>query len=115
MAIRLVDDDNDVSVHLDLDRDLLQAVSIQLQRAEASGRSSFPRRFVALVRDILGQSLDGDIKPPTGAQLKFAVDIARELGVAIPGEAFRYRGAMTSFIARFEPHFRESRRRERTE
>lgn len=113
MPIRLVDDDNDVSVPLDLDCVFLEAVATQLQRAEAPGRSPFAKRFATILQDTLGQALDADIRPPTDAQLKFAVDIARDLGVAIPGEAFRYRGSMTSFIGRFEPQFRERRRRQR--
>jgi len=114
MAIRLVDDESDVSVNLDLDYAYLEALSIQLQRAEAPEGSSFPKRFGTLFQEILGQTLDGDIKPPSQAQLRFALDIARELGVAIPGEALRYRGSMTSFIRRFEQQFREQRRRHRT-
>jgi len=113
MGIRLVDDDNDVSVPLDLDHTFLHAVAVQLQRADATEGSPFPRRFVKILLDTLGQALDTDIKPPSDAQLKFALDIARELGIAIPGEALRYRGSMTAFIARFEPALRERRRSQR--
>jgi len=111
MAMRLVDDERELSVPLELDGAYIEAIAAQLQRAETSGSSAFAKRFSTILQDIIGQALDSDIKPPTETQLKFALDIARELGVAIPGEALRYRGSMTTFIARFEPTFSERRRR----
>jgi hypothetical protein len=115
MTVRIVDDDNDWSVNLDLDSALLQALMIQVERGESptGRRSSFPGKFEGLLRQLLGEALDSDIKPPTEPQLKFAVDIARALGVAIPGEALRYRGSMKAFISRFEPMFRGARQRSR--
>jgi hypothetical protein len=49
--------------------------------------------------------LDPDLRPPTDAQVKYALDIARELSVNLPGEALQYRGAMGEFIDRYQSLF----------
>jgi hypothetical protein len=49
--------------------------------------------------------LDPDLRPPTNAQVSFALDIARELSVNLPGEALKFRGAMGEFIDRYQSLF----------
>lgn len=56
-------------------------------------------------------SLDADLKPPTEAQLAYAIDISRELAVTLPYEALRHRAAMSEFIARYVEVFKDQRRR----
>lgn len=55
--------------------------------------------------------LDPDLRPPTDAQVKFALDIARELSVNLPGEALQYRGAMGEFLERYSALFYSRRNR----
>ncbi|WP_198148893.1 hypothetical protein [Luteibacter yeojuensis] len=62
----------------------------------------------------LAECLDPDLKLPTEAQIRYATDISRDLGVSIPAEVFRFRGAMSEFIERFaERH--KNRRHNRTD
>jgi len=50
-----------------------------------------------------------ELQLPSPNQIRYATDIARELGVALPADALRYRGAATDFIERFVEAFRTSR------
>lgn len=42
-----------------------------------------------------------DSRPPTAAQIKFALDIVRKLGVELPEGALQDRGRMGAFLTRF--------------
>lgn len=110
MPVRLVHDEHDWSITLDLDCALLEGFVMQAQR---DPYGAFALRFQTHLRQLIGASLDLSQGPPTDAQLRYAIDIARTLGLALPGEALRYRGAMQVFIARFEKHFRDARARRR--
>jgi hypothetical protein len=56
------------------------------------------------------ECLDADLKPPTAAQIQYATDIAKHLGVPLPSEALRFRGAMGEFLTRFSDAFRQKTR-----
>lgn len=105
MALRLVDDDLDVSLDLPLDQTRRQALSIQMQRCAAGiPRQAFELRLAARIAELV----DSDLFPPTAKQLTYAVSIAKSLDIAVPGEALRFRGAMWDFIARFEPLYKRA-------
>ena len=104
MALRLVDDDLDVSLDLPLDEVTREALGIQMQRcATSQTRRVFELRLV----ERLAELVDMDLQPPTAKQLAYAINIAKALDVSIPGEAFRFRGAMSDFLARFSPLYKE--------
>lgn len=112
MGLRLVDDDLDISIELDLDPSARSAVSVQLQRA-AGGvrRSSFEGRLAQSLQD----SLDADLQPPSYKQLSYALSIAKTLGIALPSEAMIFKGSMGEFLGRYAPLFQERSRRSQSE
>lgn len=104
MAVRLVDDDRDVSLDLPLDPASREALGIQIQRcASNSTRNTFGSRLVEKLVEIV----DADLKPPTERQVAFAIHLAKELGISIPAEALRFRGSMTEFLTRFGEAYRD--------
>lgn len=103
---------NDESaIPIPLDDCLQEAWLIQYGRAShAGGIDGLYARLAQCLAASLIECLDADLKPPTDAQLRFAMSIARELGIALPSEAIRFRGQMTEFIGRFADSFRQKRR-----
>lgn len=78
-------------------------VSAVLQRVNCRRSSgAYPLR-----REGLNPTLT--LQLPSARQLKFAVDIAQELGVDLPAEALRYRGVCADFIERFIEPFKTKR------
>ena len=104
MALRLVDDDLDISLDLPLDHMAREALGIQLQRcATSQHRHLFELRLV----EQLAELIDSDLQPPTARQLAYAIGIAKSLDISLPGEALRFRGSMFEFLHRFAPLYRE--------
>lgn len=91
----------------------MEALRLQVERIQTKDV------FLAPVCERIGQKisetvldvLDPDLRPPTEAQLKFAIDIARELCINLPGEALQFRGAMQEYLSRFSPLFYSRRNR----
>ena len=104
MALRLVDDDLEVSLDLPLDKITREALGIQMQRC-ASDRSqhTFELRLVQRIAELV----DVDLRPPTVKQLAYAINIAKVLGVSLPGEVLRFRGSMSEFLNRFSPLYKD--------
>jgi hypothetical protein len=95
------------SVTFTLDESISQAwLQQQLRRDSPAGRVDLVDRLAACLTTSMLQCLDVDLMPPTAAQLVYATDIARELGLSLPYEALRYRGAMSDFIGRYVEVFR---------
>lgn len=96
----VLDDDSDVQ--LPLDEPTRQAWLVQCGRAEMGGGiARLHRRLAECFALSLTECLDADLKPPTQAQLTYAMDIARQLGLALPAEAIRFRGEAMDFIKRY--------------
>jgi len=108
--MQLVLNDEEV-VPIPLDDFAQEAWVLQYKRASFEGATDgFVERLASCFASSLAECLDADLKQPTEAQLKYATAIARDLGVALPSEALRFRGAMTAFIDRFaEAHKRRRR------
>jgi hypothetical protein len=108
--MQLVLNDEEV-VPIPLDDFIREAWVLQYNRASFEGAmDGFVERLAACFASSLTECLDADLKPPTDAQLKYATVIARDLGIALPPEALRFRGAMAEFIGRFaEAHKRRRR------
>ncbi|HET7332898.1 hypothetical protein [Dyella sp.] len=105
----MIDEDQGIPIPLD---DLTEeAWTLQLGRAAAQGGvESLRVRLATCFATTLVECLDADLKPPTKAQLKYATAIARDLNVALPGEALRFRGAMAEFLNRFVEVHKQRRR-----
>jgi hypothetical protein len=104
----MLDEGDDIPIPLD---DLVrEAWLLQYGRALHSGSiERFQARLAQCFAVSLGECLDADLKPPTSAQVQYATDIARRLGVPLPPEALRFRGAIGEFIDRFSEVLRKKR------
>jgi len=101
MALRLLDDDSEFSLEIPADSVLSEAIYLQLRRmSEATQQDQYMVRLSQILVNALGSSLDNDLQAPTAAQVKYGLDISRVLGISLPAEALRYRGAMHEFISR---------------
>lgn len=110
MYLRLVDDDKEWQIEIAIDEVAREALLLQtLRSSEPAFRERFLAQLSALLPQLLSGSLDTGLRPPTEKQLAFAVAIARELGISIPGDAFRYREAMGEFLTRHADLFRQRR------
>jgi len=113
MPMQLVFEDQ-WSIPVPMDDRLEEALGVQRERA---CRDEFDLAFVERLSECFANSLaaclDADLQLPTDSQVKYAMDIARELGVSLPADALRFRGAAHEFIDRFENAFRTSRERRR--
>lgn len=95
----VLDDDSDIP--LPLDEPTRAAWMVQCGRAEVDGATDrLRKRLAQCFATSLVECLDADLRPPSAAQLKYATDIARILGISLPAEAIRFRGEMSEFIAR---------------
>ena len=100
------------TIPIQLDARLHEALDVQRERASRSEMVEvLEQRLSACFANSLIECLDADLRLPSNNQLAYAADIARELGVPIPADALRYRGAMCDFIDRFEDTFNQRRAR----
>lgn len=104
MALRLVDDDFDVSLEIPVTSDFREALSIQLQRC-ATSEATAPFEWRLLLS--LNESLDGDLQPPTRSQVSYATSIAKVLQISIPAEVLKYKGSMQQFLNYNVPLFKQ--------
>lgn len=111
MSLQLVFEDQ-WCIPILLDDRLREALDAQRERAcQSDLDAAFIDRISSSVSQSLASCLDQDLKLPTDSQMKYATDIARELGMSLPAEALRFRGAAHEFIDRFATAFRASRER----
>lgn len=108
--MRLLVSDDDDAIPIPLDDCIREAWSLQWERMHQSGEiDRFRERLAICFANSLAACLDSDLQPPTAAQMQYATSIARELGVALPYEALRFRGSMSEFIDRFADALRGKR------
>ena len=115
MSLRIADPDWAWEIEVPLDGAAESALRLQVERAFSGAdepqRRAICERIGRKISDLLADALDPDLRPPTPRQIRFALEIARDLTISLPGEALRYRGAMHDFIARFsEQYYRERNR-----
>lgn len=107
MPLRIADLDGGWEIEVPIRGATLEALRLQFCRLRQPG--SNPGQLYERIGERFAESvlevLDIDLRPPTEAQINFAVAVARELGVNLPGEALQYRGPMTDFLDRFTPLF----------
>jgi len=94
-----------------LDEPTRAAWLVQWGRAELDGGvERLQKRLAQCFATSLVECLDADLRPPSPAQLKYATDLARKLGVSLPAEVIRYRGETMEFIDRHAEALRTTRR-----
>jgi hypothetical protein len=110
MPLQLVIDD-DRHIPIPLDELTEEAWALQFERAARQGAvDSLRERLATCFAAALAECLDADLRRPTEAQLKYAMAIARDLNVALPSEALRFRGAMATFLTHFAETHKQKRR-----
>lgn len=99
MPLVAIDTDSGVMLPLDVPDDRLEALTRQLARSDELGHRDGFREYIAVaITQALNARLDWDLLPPTEPQKSFAVSISEGLGVDIPKEALKFRGAMSDFL-----------------
>lgn len=76
--------------------ELVEVVRLALA-GDAEGRIG-AAAATALVQALLPYAKP-DRRPPTAAQIKYALDLSHHLGVDVPSEALRDRGVMGAFLS----------------
>jgi hypothetical protein len=113
MALQLLFEDR-WAIPVEMDARLREALDLQHSRTSRSETGEdFVARLSTCISAAVAACLDSDLQLPTPNQIRYATDIARELGVALPADALRYRGATTDFIGRFAEAFRDVREQRR--
>lgn len=109
MLLQLVFEDQ-WFIPVPVDPRLQEALDVQRERAFRNDLDvSFLDRLAASISNALAECLDTDLQLPTSNQVRYASDIARELGIGLPADALRFRGAAHEYIDRFEEDFKKSR------
>lgn len=108
MALRLLLDDSG-EVTIPMKESTRQAWYIQMHLVSQGDCPNFMERLGRCFAASLAECMDPDFKPPTEAQLKYAIAIAREVDVPLDSEVLRYRGAMSDFIERYTDAFNAKR------
>lgn len=113
MSLKIADDDGTFEIQIPVERAVLEMLRIQVERLQANeGRQSRALNALGLrVTSVITEMVDPDLRPPTQAQVDYAIAIARELNVNLPGEALMCRGAMGEFLDRFSDLFKARRRK----
>ena len=113
MLLQLVLDDQ-WSIPVPMDDRLQEALGMQRERGcRDEFDVAFLERLSMSFANVLTECLDADLQLPTDSQVKYAMDIARDLGVSLPADVLRFRVAAHDFIGRFEEAFRSGRERRR--
>jgi hypothetical protein len=71
-------------------------LSLRKRTSDQPGSSNARRRRTV---EKLPELTDWDIKPPTGAQMAYAVSLCAQLGIVLPAATRRSRGLMQTFLA----------------
>jgi hypothetical protein len=98
------------SVDLHVDEGLVNALDANRARAiDQDAYQAFELRLQVCISRAIGGFLELDFQLPSTRQIRYATDIARELGIDIPAEALRYKEACKEFIERFVEAFKSKR------
>lgn len=115
MKVRLIDAEGYMELSLPLDETAELALSQQIHRAlREPDTSQFRDRFRNIFSTVVLASLDWDLQSPTSNQLAFAMAISKEIGVDLPADALRHKGAMADFLNRFSDLYKSRRQARRT-
>jgi hypothetical protein len=103
MAIRIADCDGAWEIEVPLEGAVIQSLRAQLcclDRQEEKYWSMVERIGKTFSSSII-EVLDPELRPPSEAQVSFALAIAKELNVNIPGEVLIFTSAMGDFLDRY--------------
>lgn len=99
MALLLIDPDYDLLLDLGAPSGVLESLQEQwLRLAGDPEREELAARIGARLLPVLSDCLDWDLKPPTSAQVSYAVSLARKLNLEIPARVLQRRSDMGAFL-----------------
>lgn len=83
-----------------------------LLRPEASDPpDEYARRDLGrLIVEAISAAIENRLLPPTDNQVKYAIQVAKELGLQLPPEVLLYRDRMSGFLGRHAETYRRRRR-----
>ena len=107
MPLRIIDIEGGWEMEVPIRNATLEALRLQVLRVQQREVFFGPvcERIGQRISETILDTLDPDLRPPTEAQVKFALDIARELSINLPGEALQFRGPMHEFLERYSSLF----------
>jgi hypothetical protein len=107
MPLRIIDVEGGWEIEVPVEGATLEALRLQIAKVHQSDVFLGPvcERIGSKISETVIEVLDPDLRPPTPAQVKFALAIARELSINLPGEALQFRGTMHDFITRHSDLF----------
>ena len=113
MPLRITDIEGGWEIEVPIRDATLEALRLQISRVQTKYVFLGPicERIGEKISETVLDVLDPDLRPPTDAQVKFALAIARELLINLPGEALQFRGTMHEFIERHQALFYARRNR----
>ena len=99
MPLLLVHPAVDLTIELHVPPALEQAIALQWERVRLrTARETYVSALASRMEELLGESLDWDLKPPTDAQMAFARVLAARHGIEVPPEALLNRYQMALFL-----------------
>lgn len=108
MGIAFLDEENNVAFRLSLNAELMNTLTIQWQRlTDNEAHEHFQKRLQRHIESLLIQCLDWDLRPPTQAQMSYALSIAKKLQIDLPALALQRAGAMSEFLDEHSARFKE--------
>lgn len=112
MPLYLVNPAVDMTLELYVSQELEEALSIQYERIKnRTVRDTFVRHLEQRLEGLLADSIDWDLKKPTQAQLRYAIFVAKQLGLELPPEV---RGSRFHAAMFLETHVERMRSLDRT-
>lgn len=110
MALWLADETLTVTMRIEVDPALQEALQIQWAREPMTAKSPFLRKLEENLPNVLAAALDYDIRPPTPNQVAFATAVSKALGVPLPAAALRFTGELKIFLDRHVDDFKRMNR-----
>lgn len=101
MPLLLVEPDQDVVVALPVEPQVVDALVAHCQRGDEARIGRVAHRLAQAIAPVVEMYIDWDLRPPTKAQIHYAVALARTHGVELPADVLRQRQAMGKFLDQY--------------
>ncbi|WP_342316398.1 hypothetical protein [Lysobacter sp. FW306-1B-D06B] len=110
MYLTLCDDELAVELRLPIKPETAEVLRIQWGcLGSPEDEAAWAERFRIALEPALAEVLDWDLRPPSKAQVAYAVAITKALNINLPGEALLFGGAMWEFLERHVPLYKSMR------
>ncbi|WP_342316368.1 hypothetical protein [Lysobacter sp. FW306-1B-D06B] len=110
MHLTRCDDQLAVELRIPIKPETAEVLRIQWGRLGGpEDEAAWAGRFRVALEPALAEVLDWDLRPPSKAQLDYALAITKALNISLPGEALLFGGAMWEFLDRHVPQYKSRR------